>query len=77
MRLDEVVVAAQELEHALHEQRLARAGHRPFELAGTADLSLIRAPQAVAVYCAKYVAKGGAMDLFGIDGSAAGQSAGP
>jgi hypothetical protein len=51
-------------------------GRRPFELAGTADLSLIRDPQAVTAYCAKYVAKGGAVDPYGIDGSAAGQSAG-
>ena len=56
---------------------LPAKGRRPFELAGTADLSLIRDPQAVAAYCAKYVAKGGAVDLCGIDGSAVGQSAGP
>ena len=39
---------------------------RRYKLLGTADVSLIRSPKAVANYCAKYVAKGGSVDLFGL-----------
>lgn len=41
-------------------------GRRRFEVAGIADVSLIQSQSAVAAYCAKYVAKGGAVEVFGL-----------
>ena len=52
-------------------------GRREFEIAGIADLSLIRSQAAVAAYCAKYVAKDGVVDLFGLDRADQRQATGP
>lgn len=41
-------------------------GRRGYQLEGIADLSPVRSDRAVASYCAKYVAKAGAVELFGL-----------
>ena len=45
---------------------MSRRGRRFHRLEGTTDISLIRSKAAVAMYCSKYVAKGGAVELFGL-----------
>lgn len=41
-------------------------GCRRYELAGVAKVELVDSQEAVAGYCSKYVAKGGAIELFGL-----------
>lgn len=41
-------------------------GQRKYELVGNADVSLVRSEDNVAAYCAKYVVKGGTVDVHGL-----------